>query len=60
MHSLRAAAFDLSNQNLVQERMEHHIAEMNCREESMSVMSRHVRNGCFNQGGPHPPAHGLP
>lgn len=39
--------------------MEHHIAEMNWKEESVSVTSRLVRNGCFNQGGPHSPAHRL-
>lgn len=31
MHSLRAAAFDGPNQNLVQEGVEHHIAEVDCK-----------------------------
>lgn len=31
VHALRAAALDLSNQNLVQERMEYHIAKMDCK-----------------------------
>lgn len=36
VHSLRAAAFDLPNQNLVEERVEHHVAKVDCKGDSTS------------------------
>lgn len=60
VHALRAAAFDLSNQNLVQERMEHHIAKMDCKwrkhigdEQAREARALQPRRTCF----PHRLAH---
>lgn len=51
MYSLRAAAFDLANQNLIQEGMEHHIAKMDWKRRK-KVSDEQAREGRLLWGSP--------